>query len=145
MQFLEQTKNTTFIFSSFLLVNRVCKIDRKIQYLQQQSQHRYSILERRNARTPTTVKLLQRLLHKLQFSLYYSVFQTFVLGHLFGHINIFGDFWRERSLLLRFTSAESPKIDDILVLFSTIVGKTLNNTNQFFPLVLEVKILWLST
>jgi hypothetical protein len=31
--------------------------------------------------------------------------------------------------------------DDILVLFSTILGKTLNNTSQFFPLVLEVKTL----
>jgi len=31
--------------------------------------------------------------------------------------------------------------DDILVLFSTISGKTLNNTSQFFQLVLEVKTL----
>jgi len=83
-------KKTTFVFPSFSLVNTICRTNKKILCLPQQLQHKYSNLGERNVGKTTIKKRSQKSLHILQFSGAYSVFQTSVLDHLFGHINIFG-------------------------------------------------------
>lgn len=87
---VETDKKATFVFLSVLLVNTIYRINKKIQCLLQQLQHRYSNQE---DMYDINLVLRSRLLKLSQTMLsadVYSFLQTSVVTHHLVNINIFG-------------------------------------------------------